>query len=65
MNNPEVLKFFPIPVLKFQFEKYRNFNGELSEYIYKLCEKDTKGVDRSNRGGWHSETFKLDDKAGV
>ena len=65
MNNPEVLKFFPIPILKFQFEKYRNFNGELSEYIYKLCEKDTKGVDRSNRGGWHSETFKLDDKNSI
>ena len=40
MDNPEVLKFFPIPVLKFQFEKYRNFNVELSEYIYNLFEKD-------------------------
>ena len=65
MDNPEVLKFFPIPVFKFRFEKYRIFNEELSEYIYKLLKEDLKGVNRSNRGGWHSETFKLDDKNSI
>ena len=65
MDNPEVLKFFPIPVFKFRFEKFRTFNEELSNYIYKLYEIDSKGVDRSNRGGWHSKTFELNDKNSI
>ena len=65
MDNPEVLKFFPIPVFKFRFEKFRTFNEELSNYIYKLYEEDSKGVDRSNRGGWHSKTFELNDKNSI
>ena len=65
MDNPEVLKFFPTPVFKFRFEKFRTFNEELSNYIYKLYEEDSKGVDRSNRGGWHSKTFELNDKNSI
>ena len=65
MDNPEVLKFFPSPVFKFRFEKFRTFNEELSNYIYKLYEVDSKGVDRSNRGGWHSKTFELNDKNSI
>ena len=65
MDNPEVFKFFPIPVFKFKFEKFRYFNEELSNFIYKLYEEDSKGVDRSNRGGWHSKTFELNDKNSV
>ncbi len=65
MNNPEVFKFFPEPVFKFQFENYRNFNPELIDYIYKLNEKDNKGVDRSNRGGRHSKTFDMNNKDSI
>ena len=65
MDNPEIFKFFPEPVFKFQFEKFRNFNPELSKYIYKLSEKDNKGIDRSNRGGWHSKTFEMKDKNSI
>ena len=65
MDNPEVLKFFPSPVFKFRFEKFRTFNEELSNYIYKLYEEDSKGVNRSNRGGWHSKTFELNDKNSI
>ena len=65
MDNPEVFKFFPIPVFKFKFEKFRYFNEELSNYIYKLYEEDSEGVDRSNRGGWHSKTFELNDKNSI
>tara|TARA_A100001035_G_C27636407_1_gene432466 strand:+ start:222 stop:824 length:603 start_codon:yes stop_codon:yes gene_type:complete len=65
MDNPEVLKFFPSPVFKFRFEKFRTFNEELSNYIYKLYEEDSKGVDLSNRGGWHSKTFELNDKNSI
>jgi len=65
MDNPEVFKFFPIPVFKFKFEKFRHYNEELSNFIYKLYEEDSKGVDRSNRGGWHSKTFELNDKNSI
>ena len=65
MDNPEVLKFFPEPVFKFQFKNFRNFNIELARYIYSLYEKDNKGVDRSNRGGWHSKTFEMNDKDSI
>ena len=65
MDNPEIFKFFPEPVFKFQFENFRNFNPELSKYIYKLSEEDNKGVDRSNRGGWHSKTFEMKDKNSI
>jgi uncharacterized protein (TIGR02466 family) len=65
MDNPEVFKFFPEPVFKFQFENFRNFNLELADYIYKLNEEDNKGVDRSNRGGWHSKTFEMKDKDSI
>ena len=65
MDNPEVLKFFPEPVFKFQFKNFRNFNLDLTKYIYSLYEEDTKGVDRSNRGGWHSKTFEMNDKDSI
>ena len=65
MDNPEVLKFFPEPVFKFQFKNFRNFNLDLTKYIYSLYEEDTKGVDRSNRGGWHSKTFEMNDKNSI
>ena len=30
MDNPEVFKFFPIPIFKYSFEKFREFNSDLS-----------------------------------
>ena len=65
MDNPEVLKFFPEPVFKFQFKNFRNFNNDLAKYIYSLYEEDNKGVDRSNRGGWNSKTFEMNDKDSI
>ena len=62
MDNPEVFKFFPIPIFKYSFEKFREFNDELSNYIYTLHEGDNIGIKRSNRGGWHSKTFEMKDK---
>ena len=65
MDNQEVFKFFPIPIFKYNFEKFREFNSDLSNYIYKLREEDNIGVKRSNRGGWHSKTFELNDKNSI
>ena len=51
MDNPEVFKFFPIPIFKYSFEKFREFNSDLSNYIYTLHKEDNMGVKRS----WSSE----------
>tara|TARA_B100000035_G_scaffold315166_1_gene334213 strand:- start:2372 stop:2974 length:603 start_codon:yes stop_codon:yes gene_type:complete len=59
MNPKEILKLFPEPIFKYKFDEFKIFNNELSKYIYELYKKDKKGVERSNRGGWHSKNFRL------
>ena len=59
MIKNETLKLFPEPIFKYKLNDYQNFNQELGKYIYDLYEKDNIGIQRSNRGGWHSENFKL------
>ena len=61
MENLEILKLFPESVFKYNFEKFENFNPELSKYIYNLNQSDETGITRSNKGGWHSKDFDLRD----
>ena len=61
MENLEILKLFPESVFKYKFEKFENFNPELSKYIYNLNQSDETGITRSNKGGWHSKDFDLRD----
>ena len=65
MNELEILKFFPEPVFKFKLEDFKNLNKELSEYIYKLQGEDKNGLERSNKGGWHSKDFELTVKGSI
>jgi len=65
MENLEILKLFPESVFKYKFEKFENFNPELSNYIYNLNKSDKAGVTKSNRGGWHSEDFDLRDSNSI
>ena len=65
MSDKEIFKFFPEPVFKYRFEKFKEFNNELTDYIYKLRSKDNVGLTKSNRGGWHSKNFKLDNKDSI
>ena len=62
MGEQEIIKLFPEPIFKFKLEDFKNFNKDLSEYIYKLRETDKEGISKSNRGGWHSQYFMLDQK---
>ena len=59
MNEQEIFKFFPEPVFKYKLDDFKNLNKELSEYIYKLRGQDKNGLERSNKGGWHSKNFEL------
>ena len=65
MKEPEIIKFFPEPVFKFKLEDFKDLNKELSEYIYKLHDQDKDGLERSNRGGWHSKNFELTAKGSI
>ena len=41
MNNQEIIKLFPEPIFKYQFEKIiESFNKELSKYIYDLRDQE-------------------------
>tara|TARA_B100001057_G_scaffold167809_1_gene168563 strand:- start:8926 stop:9528 length:603 start_codon:yes stop_codon:yes gene_type:complete len=65
MSDREIFKFFPEPVFKYKFDKFEEFNKELTDYIYKLQSEDNEGLSKSNRGGWHSKNFKLNDKNSI
>ena len=61
IDNKEILNLFPQPVFKYKVNNFKEYNKKLSEYIYNLNKEDKEGVQRSNRGGWHSNSFKLKD----
>ena len=65
MINQEIFKFFPEPVFKFKLKDFKNLNKELSEYIYKIRAEDGSGIERSNKGGWHSKNFDLTVKSSI
>ena len=46
IKTPEILKLFPEPIFKYKFENFKNFNKELSEYIYSLNKEDENGVEK-------------------
>ena len=59
MTDHEIFKFFPEPVFKYKIKDFKNLNIELAKYIYKLRDEDGDGLERSNKGGWHSKNFEL------
>ena len=59
MSEQEIFKFFPEAIFKYKLEDFKNLNKELSEYAYRLQSEDKNGLERSNKGGWHSENFEL------
>ena len=65
MLTSEILKFFPEPIFKYKFEKAKDYNDGLAKYIYDLQKNDENGLSKSNRGGWHSENFKLTDQNSI
>ena len=62
MQNRNVLKLFPQPLIHYKFEDYKEHNVELEKYIKNLYAKDTEGLQRSNIDGWHSPDFSLEEK---
>ena len=61
MDNKEILNFFPQTIFKYKVNNFKEYNKKLSEYIYSLQRENKDGIQRSNRGGWHSSSFNLKD----
>ena len=64
-SRTEIVNLFPQPIFRYQVDNFKSYNKELEEYIYKLKEEDNEGVVRSNRGGWHSKSFKVMEKGSI
>ena len=59
MKDYQVYKVFPTPVFHYEVKDYQKLNVELKSYILNLKDKNTKGIKKSNQGGWHSPNFDL------
>ena len=59
MSNNVIYRLFPEPIFKYKLKNFKDLNKELLQYIYKLKNEDSRGLKKSNKGGWHSKPFKL------
>ena len=62
MSNYKVYKLFPTPIFHLKVENFEKLNTELENYILNLKKNDEKGQIKSNRGGWHSNNFNMQDE---
>jgi len=62
IQNKNILKLFPQPVIHYKIENYKKQNEDLENYIKDLYHKNTEGLKRSNIDGWHSPDFEFKDK---
>ena len=53
---------FPVPIHTFDVNGFENIQNDLIEYAYGLKNKEPKGVLISNRGGWQSPCFLLNNE---
>ena len=56
------INFFPVPIHIFDVNGFNEIKNQLIDYAYDLKKKDSEGVTISNRGGWQSSGFNMDDK---
>ena len=53
---------FPVPIHTFDVNGFEQIQNDLIDYAYDLKNKDPKGVLISNRGGWQSSCFSLNNE---
>ena len=54
------INIFPIPIHCFDVNDFSEIQNQLTDYCYNLREKDPVGNIMSNRGGWQSHSFKIE-----
>ena len=60
--NYKTVKIFPVPVHQFDVNGFSEIQDELIDYVYKMREKDPVGNTISNRRGWQSSCFSLENE---
>ena len=60
--NYSTRNIFPVPIHIFDVNGFNEIQNELIDYAYDLKKKDPKGVSISNRGGWQSSGFDVEDR---
>ena len=60
--NYNLTNIFPVSVHGYNISKFDEIQQQLIDYVYDLEKKDPIGVEKSNRGGWQSHTFQVNDK---
>ena len=53
---------FPVPIHQFDVNGFDEIQNELVDYAYDLKKKDPEGNLLSNRGGWQSKGFDVNDE---
>ena len=53
---------FPVPIHTFDVNGFEEIQNDLIDYAYGLKNKEPKGVLISNRGGWQSSCFLLNNE---
>ena len=61
--NYKTVNIFPVPIHRFDVNGFDQIQDELIDYIYKIREKEPVGNIISNRGGWQSKTFNINNEA--
>ena len=59
------INLFPSVIHQFDVNGFGEIQDELIDYVYKMREKDPVGNTISNRGGWQSSYFTLDNQDDV
>ena len=60
--NYNTVNIFPVPIHQFDVNGYSEIQDELIDYVYKMREKDPVGHTISNRRGWQSSCFSLENE---
>ncbi len=60
--NYNTINIFPVPVHNFEVNGFSEIQDELIDYAYKLKAEDPVGNLISNRGGWQSSCFSLENE---
>ena len=63
--NYSTVNIFPVPIHQFDVNGFSEIQNELIDYVHKMREKDPIGHTISNRRGWQSSCFSIDNEDDV
>jgi len=58
----KTINLFPVSIHQIDVDGFDEVKNDLIDYIYDLKNSEPNGIRVSNRGGWHSSLFNIDDE---